>query len=319
MRTPDFWFGESPLAALLAPAGCLYAAGGRLKRSLQNPFSAQIPVICVGNLVAGGAGKTPVVQSLVRHLQSIGRKPHILLRGYGGREIGPLQVNPARHGFQDVGDEALLHSAIAPTWVSQDRAKGASAAIAKGADILVMDDGFQNAGLHQDLPLIVIDGAVGFGNKRVIPAGPLREPIKDGLARAKAVVLIGLDKTGVQAQLGLLPVFKTRIEAKAAPSLKDVRLVAFAGLGRPRKFFDTLRAMGADLIAEHAFADHHPYSPGDLNALLNESNGAKARLITTTKDHVRLPPGWADKVETLPVALVWEYPDAPAILSEIAF
>ncbi|TAN54841.1 MAG: tetraacyldisaccharide 4'-kinase, partial [Rhodospirillales bacterium] len=305
-------------AFLLAPLGFLYAAGGRYIRSRATPFRASVPVICVGNLVAGGAGKTPVVQALVGELQSMGLNPHVLLRGYGGRETGPLRVHPLRHTFQDVGDEALLHAALAPAWVARDRAKGAQAAIEAGADIVVMDDGFQNSDLYQDLPLIVIDGETGLGNGRVIPAGPLRESLQDGLSRAKAILLIGEDKTGIQSRLGTLPVFKARIVAVPKASLKNIRLLAFAGIGRPQKFFDTLTGMGAELTATRSFPDHHPYSASEIEALLTEAVQQNAKPITTAKDHVRIPPAFKDKVDVLPVSLSWESRNGAATLVEMA-
>ena len=318
MRAPDFWFKTGFPACLLAPLSCLYAAGGRYLRLRSLPFRAGVPVICVGNLVAGGAGKTPVVQALITELQAIGLKPHVLLRGYGGRETGPLCVDPLRHTFQDVGDEALLHAALAPAWVASDRAKGAQAAIEAGADIVVMDDGFQNADLHQDLPLIVIDGETGLGNGRVIPAGPLREPLQDGLSRARAIVLIGEDRAGIQSRLGSLPVFKARIVADPKSSLKSIRLLAFAGIGRPQKFFDTLTCLGAELSATRSFPDHHPYSASEIEALLKEALQLNAKPITTAKDHVRIPSAFKAKVDVLPVSLSWESRNGAATLVEMA-
>ncbi len=313
MRAPDFWqHKQSAWGNILAPLGCLYAAGGRMKRAFSRPEKASVPVICVGNLVAGGAGKTPVVQSLVRHLQKVGKRPSILLRGYGGSETGSLQVDPARHTARQVGDEALLHAAIAPTWISSDRAKGAHAAIAKGADVVVMDDGFQNPSLFQDLPILVVDGETGFGNGRVIPSGPLREPVADGVKRAKAVVLIGQDKCDVLSRMGALPVFKAHIIADATNvSFKESSVVAFAGIGRPQKFFATLQEQGAKIAMAFPFPDHHAYTECEIEALLEQAKDLQARLVTTAKDHVRLPKDIQDRVEVLNITLRWEDENAP--------
>ncbi|CAA6606188.1 Tetraacyldisaccharide 4'-kinase [Rhodospirillaceae bacterium LM-1] len=313
MRAPDFWFSEqSAWGSVLGPLGCLYAAGGRVKRAFSKPEKVGIPVICIGNLVAGGAGKTPVVQSLARQLLAMGRHPSILLRGYGGSETGPLLVDPVRHTAKSVGDEALLHASIAPTWISSDRAMGARAAIAQGADVILMDDGFQNSGLFQDLPILVVDGETGFGNGRVIPAGPLREPVADGVKRAKAVVLIGPDKCEVLPRLKPLPVFKARIVADATNvSFHNSDVVAFAGIGRPQKFFATLQEQGAKIAMAFPFPDHHAYTECEIEALLEQAKDLQARLVTTAKDHVRLPKDVQERVEVLKISLRWDDETAP--------
>ncbi|MBI5119620.1 MAG: tetraacyldisaccharide 4'-kinase [Rhodospirillales bacterium] len=321
MRTPDFWYRANNLqASLLAPLGCLYDAAGRLRRAAARPFQADAPVICVGNLVMGGAGKTPVVQALAGHLRQQGKKPAILLRGYGGLEKGPLQVNAARHKVADVGDEALLHANLAPTWIGADRAASAKAAIAAGADILVLDDGFQNPGLHQDLPILVIDGETGFGNGRVFPAGPLRESVALGLRRAKAVVLIGDDKTGVGASLKGIPLFKARIAPENGIDFKDRPVIAFAGIGRPQKFFSSLESAGARIVMAFPFPDHHAFTDCELEALLEQARDRQAMLVATAKDHVRLPEDIKAKVQVLRVRLRWEEADAPQkLLAALSF
>ena len=198
MRAPDFWRrGGGPLGAVLTPLGWGYGLATRLRLAMANPFKASVPVLCVGNLIAGGAGKTPVTLSLGRRLMDQGRKVHFLSRGYGGRRAGPLRVDPDHHGAREVGDEALLLARCAPAWVARDRPGGCRAAIAGGARAIIMDDGFQNPYLAKDVSLLVVDGAYGFGNGRVMPAGPLREPVEAGLARADALVLIGADGAGV--------------------------------------------------------------------------------------------------------------------------
>jgi tetraacyldisaccharide 4'-kinase len=297
MRAPDFWRNEGGIAALLAPLGTLYGWAARMRFALARPWRAPVPVVCVGNLVMGGAGKTPVTLDLARRLDGV----HILTRGYGGTEKGPLRVDPAVHAAARVGDEPLLLAAAAPTWVGGDRVASAKAAVAAGAKILLMDDGFQNPGLAKDLSLLVVDGAYGFGNGQVFPAGPLREPPAQGLARAQAVVLIGGNAKGLD--FGGLPVLKARlVPGPEAAELVGRPLVAFAGLGRPEKFFATLEGLGCTVAAERAFPDHHPYTEADLEPLA--ANGLT--MVTTAKDRVRLPPAWRDRVAVLTVALAWE-------------
>lgn len=311
MRPPEFWsVTESLTAKLLTPFGCLYAAGGRLRQLTTVPRRASIPVICVGNLVSGGAGKTPVALALASRLAARhgAKSIHVLTRGYGGRERGPLRVDPARHDARQVGDEALLLAAVAPVWVARDRVAGARAARDAGAACLILDDGFQNPALHKDLSLLVIDGGFGFGNGRVIPAGPLREPIGDGLARADGVVLIGEDRHGVAKHLGDRPVLRAKLvpTAPARAALAGRRVLAFAGIGRPAKFFDTLRELGCDLAATREFPDHHPFTPGELADLRATAARLQALLVTTAKDAVRLPPELRATMAVLDVALAWD-------------
>jgi len=305
---PEFWARDGIAAQLLQPLAWAHEAAGAARRAMVHPWRAPVPVICVGNLVAGGAGKTPVVLSLAQRLSARGARPHILSRGYGGRAAGPLRVDPARHGAAEVGDEPLLLAAAAPTWVARDRAAGARAAAAAGAGLILMDDGFQNPHLQKDLALLVIDGAYGFGNGRIIPAGPLREPVAAALARADAVVRIGEDEAGVAASLGGVPVLAAAL-APVADTVFDGPVAAFAGIGRPAKFFRTLAATGARIVAQHAFPDHHPYTERDLARLAAAAGGTQ--LVTTEKDAVRLPPAWRGRVAVLKVEVRWQ--DAAAL------
>lgn len=304
MRTPDFWQRKGYASALLAPAGWFYAAGGWLRFRLARPARAPVPVVCVGNLVAGGAGKTPTVLALAELLH--GRAPHALSRGYGGRLTGPLRVDPGHHGADEVGDEPLLLARYLPTWVARDRVAGAMAAVKADAGLILMDDGFQNPTLTKDLSLLTVDAAQALGNGRCLPAGPLREPAHRGLARADAVILIG-DGSPDLPFAG--PLFRARVEPVGDGSAWRGRpVVAFAGIGRPEKFFATLRSLGADIRAEYAFADHHRYCESDF-AALGRAAGPDAILVTTEKDYVRLSPGWQSRVATLPVILRFEDPD----------
>ncbi len=312
MRAPDFWTEDGALAALLAPLGAGYDLAGRLRRALIPSVSADIPVVCVGNLVAGGAGKTPVVLALVEALAARGAPVHCLSRGYGGSSPGPRRVDAARDRAAEVGDEALLLARAAPSWVARDRTAGARAAVAAGARILVMDDGFQNPALAKDLSLVVIDGAYGFGNRRVMPAGPLRESPARGLARADAVVLLGRDERNLGAALaGGPPLLTARLAPRpGGERLRGRKVLAFAGIGQPEKFFATLAELGAELAGTRAFPDHHPYSAAELRDLRQGAQALGAILVTTEKDAVRLAPGQRDGIETLAVAVAWDDPAA---------
>ncbi|HZH27614.1 MAG TPA: tetraacyldisaccharide 4'-kinase [Azospirillaceae bacterium] len=315
MKAPAFWTTPPGLAAtLLSPAAAAFAWAGRRRRR-QIPRRAPVPVLCVGNLVAGGAGKTPVARSIVLALRRAGVDCHVLIRGHGGRLSGPLRVEPERHTARDVGDEALLHAGTGPTWVSRDRAAGAAAAAAAGADILVMDDGFQNPQPAKDLSLVVVDGETGFGNGRVIPAGPLREPVNEGLARADAVVVIGTDRAGVRERVAAhrpdLPVLEAHlVHPPAAAWVRGVRLFAFAGIGRPGKFFASLRDLGAEVVGTAAFPDHHVYNEDEVFRLVERAQALRAELVTTEKDAVRLPSSARTMVRVVPVGLHWPDPGA---------
>ena len=309
MRSPGFWWRLPDRPGLwprvLAPLGWAYAAATarRLRRS---GYRASVPVICVGNLVAGGAGKTPTVIALVERLSARGHAVHVVSRGYGGRLEGPVQVT-TRHRAEEVGDEPLLLSAFAPVWVAKDRAEGVKAAEAAGARVILLDDGFQNPAVQPALGLLVVDAAKGFGNGRCIPAGPLREPVEVGLARADLVLTIG--DPAAQAQFGAIwTVPVPRIEARLEPLRMGMnwagqRVLAFAGIADPSRFFATLRAEGAELVRGEALADHEMLSETLLRRLEAEAWAKGAQLVTTEKDAARLPPAWRLKVLTLVVRL----------------
>lgn len=303
-RAPEFWTRSGLVSDLLAPLGWAHAALSAARRGVTQATQVSVPVICVGNLTAGGAGKTPVVLSLAATLRARGRQPQILSRGYGGSLSGPLRVDAAQHTSQQVGDEPLLLAAAAPTWIGADRVASARAAIAAGAELLLLDDGFQNPALHYDRALVVIDGGYGIGNGRVIPAGPLREPVARALGRADAVVIIG--DIPQPLALGDVPVLRARLVPVAADDLKNARVFAFAGIGRPAKFFASLREIGAEIAATREFPDHHPYAEGELDALDAIAQAKAAMLVTTEKDWVRLPPAWRGKIRALKVALHWD-------------
>ncbi|MEK7246618.1 MAG: tetraacyldisaccharide 4'-kinase [Pseudomonadota bacterium] len=312
-RPPRFWTesGDAWPARALAPLALAWSAAGRVRRALVPSFRAEAKVLCVGNLVAGGAGKTPLVLDLARRILCRGHAVHILTRGYGGTLAGPVKVDLGRHGFPDVGDEALLLARLAATWVGRDRARAAKAACADGARVLIMDDGFQNSSLAKDFSVLAVDGAVGFGNGRVIPAGPLREPLGHGLARADAVVMFGPDEKNAALRIQAIRPDLAVLHARFAPGPEALRLkgrpaLAFAGIGRPEKFFATAREAGV-LVRETAdFPDHHVYSDSDLAGIFRRAADLGAVPLTTAKDAARMPPSARAQVEVLTMTLVWE-------------
>ncbi|GMG81802.1 tetraacyldisaccharide 4'-kinase [Paralimibaculum aggregatum] len=313
MRAPGFWSAprRAPglAARLLAPASLLWRLGGWLRALRTRPGRAPVPVICIGNLTAGGAGKTPLVLALAARLAAAGHAPAIVSRGHGGRLRGPHRVDPRADSAADVGDEPLLLAETAPTWIARDRGAGAAAAAASGAGLVLLDDGAQNPSLAKDLTILAVDAGAGFGNGRVIPAGPLREPLETGLARAGLAVLIGPPGARAAAraawpELAGLPLAEAELRPPhTGLDLGGMPVVAFAGIGRPAKFFETLAGLGAELRETHGFPDHHAYPEAVLRRLLRAARGQGAMLVTTEKDAVRLPERWRREVMALPVRL----------------
>jgi tetraacyldisaccharide 4'-kinase len=303
MQPPDFWRQDGLLPALLAPLGALYALGGRLRRRAATPWRAPVRVICIGNLTVGGAGKTPTAIAVARRLAALGARPALVSRGYRGKLAGPVRVDPARHAAADVGDEPLLLAEAAPTFVARNRRAGIEAAVAAGCDVCVLDDGFQNPHVVHDLSLVVVDAGAGFGNGRVLPAGPLREPVADGLARADAVVLIGDGEVVLPPGLPVLPA--RLVPDEAGLRLRGRRVFAFAGIGRPEKAFATLAETGAVLAGTRAFADHHAYDEDDIARIVEDAAALAAEPVTTRKDWVRLPDSARALVGVLDVTLAF--------------
>ena len=313
MRAPAFWANppDRPglLARLLAPLAWIWTRAARRRLARGTPVRLPVPVICVGNVTAGGSGKTPTVIALVERLRARGIGAHVVSRGHGGSLDGPVRVEPARHTAAEVGDEPLLLAAFAPVWIGRDRAAVGRAAVEAGAPAVVMDDGLQNPALAKDLSIVVVDAGFGFGNGRVMPAGPLREPVADGLARADLLLAIGDPEACVRLladwpEVAALPTASGALTPlRTGMDWQGLRALAFAGIGRPEKFFATLRALGVELVARHRFGDHAPYDARILARLAAEARALNAQLVTTEKDAIRLPAGFRREVLVLPVRL----------------
>jgi tetraacyldisaccharide 4'-kinase len=304
MHAPDFWNRDDWRAHALSPLGWLYGASVAWKSLHARPRRPGAAVICVGNLTAGGSGKTPIAIAIADMLRARGRTPFFLTRGYGGRLRGPILVGD-HNTARDVGDEPLLLHRAAPVIVSSDRGAGAQLAESHGADVIIMDDGHQNFGLVKDLSLVVVDGETGFGNGYVLPAGPLREPVSQGLSRADGVIIVG---EGTPRLNGFpRPVLRAHLVQGGLP---NKRLVAFAGIGRPEKFFHALEAAGAELAATKRYADHHAYTSSEIARLKSKARSCDALLVTTEKDFVRLTPAEREDIHAVPVRAAFDDPAA---------
>ncbi len=321
MKAPQFWWRDkaSPGAAarLLAPLSAIYKAESvRRINKTEGCYKSRLPVICVGNLIAGGTGKTPTALLIAQRLVEMGHSPAILSRGYGGSHSGPVKVDPVIHNPDLVGDEPLLLAAHTSVYIATDRAAGAKLIEKDGeASHIILDDGFQNPSLHKDFSLIVMDAERGFGNERLIPAGPLREPIDHGLARAQAVLAIGPDaKTcldrSIPASFNHLPQLTGQLEpGPESLWLAGQKVTAFCGIGSPDKFFDTVRSLGAELVGTFAFPDHHKLKPQELLLIERHKNKTQSIVVTTEKDAVKLPATARGSVMTVRVDLKLDQPD----------
>lgn len=306
MREPGFWYRSPGLAsALLSPLGYLYATATRRRLAAGPRRSVPVPVICVGNINVGGTGKTPTVIELVARLSAFGVAPHVLSRGYGGSLAGPVRVDLTQHSAAEVGDEPLLIAPFAPVWIGSDRITSAQAALEAGAELLILDDGHQNPALKPNLSIVVADATRGFGNGKVLPAGPLREPVSAGLARADLLLIIG-DRDAQHPTLAnadLPRLHGQLVPVETGMDWSDISAVAFAGIGHPEKFFHTLHDLGVKLVGTHALDDHQKLERPLLQRLIQEAAAKGAQLITTEKDAVRIPADLRAGIFSLPVRL----------------
>ncbi len=313
MLFPKFWLNSksnpSLLTYILYPISIIWLVLGKLHQKCTPSKKCPIPIICVGNITIGGNGKTPTALKLRSLLQNLGYKPHILSHGYLANLKGPHLVNPKKDSFISVGDEALMMAFYGPTWIARNRYSGIKAAVASGANVIIMDDGFQNSTIKKDFSLLIIETSIGFGNGYAIPAGPLREQISSGFKKADFTVTIG-DRTDQynfrkdNSFINKIPNLQGRLVAQCDKfDLKKQNVIGFAGISHPMKFKNTLEKLGANIIKFKAFTNHKPFKNKDLTDLVNAAEKQKALLITTEKDFVRIPKYLRRKIHVLRVEL----------------
>ena len=319
IKTPHFWTELSWQSVILFPVSYIWRFGHYAQQKVLNTKETEIPVICVGNLTVGGSGKTPVVITLCRFLSGIGKSTSILTRGFGGKEKGPIFVSTNLHQSLDVGDEPLMMAHSLDVCVSRNRPLGANHILDKKKyDCIVMDDGLQNPTLKKDLNIAVFDGKFGIGNGFLLPAGPMRQKLEVGIQNIDLVIFNGKDETGLGQKIPPhIPIFTGELQPdeEIVEKMKNRRVYGFAGIGNPSRFFKTLNDIGADLVGEAHFADHHPYTDADLTQLYEEAIQSGAELVTTQKDWMRLPTDWRDRVLTVPVRIHFSADDTIKIVS----
>jgi len=319
IKTPHFWTELSWQSVILFPVSYIWRFGHYAQQKILNTKETEIPVICVGNLTVGGSGKTPVVITLCRFLSGIGKSTSILTRGFGGKEKGPIFVSTNLHQSLDVGDEPLMMAHSLDVCVSRNRPLGANHILDKKKyDCIVMDDGLQNPTLKKDLNIAVFDGKFGIGNGFLLPAGPMRQKLEVGIQNIDLVIFNGKDETGLGQKIPPhIPIFTGELQPdeEIVEKMKNRRVYGFAGIGNPSRFFKTLNNIGADLVGEAHFADHHPYTDADLTQLYEEAMQSGAELVTTQKDWMRLPTDWRDRVLTVPVRIHFTADDTIKIVS----
>ncbi|MBR1949008.1 MAG: tetraacyldisaccharide 4'-kinase [Alphaproteobacteria bacterium] len=304
MKTPKHWQTKNFLALGLFLPSCLYALATWFRIKTTTPKKVKVPVVCIGNLTAGGSGKTPVSISIAKILKQLGKNPYFVSRGYGGN-LSDVEVDTNLHSPIEVGDEPLLLVEEAPVIVNHKRYDGALKAVDSSADVIIMDDGFQNPALFKDLSFLVVDGNVGLGNMFPIPAGPMREFLFQGKKRAHAVIILGEDKTKVADKFADLPIFYGEVTVKQ-PEINNKNVVAFAGIGRPQKFYDSLISCGLNVVKSFDFPDHYFYKKSDLNKIIDEAEKLGADIYTTSKDFVKIPSVYKNKIKVLDIEIKWK-------------
>lgn len=308
-KAPKFWNdSNSRCSKFLAPISKIYELASNIKMNRITPEKVSIPVICVGNVVLGGAGKTPTVELVCEILKKNGYTPHILTGGYGGYLKNVVRVDHIKHSYLQVGDEALLSAAVAPTWIGKNRVNAADAATLSGADVIVMDDGFQNNYIFKDFKILVIDSGQSFGNEKIFPAGPLREHIDSGVKKSNIALIIGSQNIELEEKIKNvktnIPIFYAQIQVDTNCDIKqNDKIIGFCGLGYPEKFKKTLQSLGTEILDFIAFADHHPYTITEIQKLIMASENAAARLVTTRKDYVKIPDVFKAKVSVVDIKL----------------
>lgn len=326
-EAPPFWWKKPDWRAYaLYPLSRLYGAVAVWRMARAPRESVEAPVLCIGNFTVGGTGKTPVAIAMAKQARRMHLKPGFLSRGHGGGNAKPHIVDRKHDGARHVGDEPLLLAEHAPVAVTPNRAAGARLLIEKGCDFLIMDDGFQSARIHMDYALAVIDGRFGVGNGHVIPGGPLRAPVAAQLAHATALLRIGEDKAGevvmrLASRAGK-PVFEASVRPREAARFARRRVLAFAGIGHPEKFYDTLAATGATVVLTRSFPDHHYFAADELAELFQTARAGELDLVTTAKDAARLhhadvPEGFAEALSVLEIDVAFDSPNtAKRIVSD---
>lgn len=302
MKTPTFWNKKNLFVYCLLPFSWIYHCVTTLRFKLKKPYKSHLPVICIGNLTAGGTGKTPVSIAIADILKQKGKNPFFISRGYGGK-VKNIIIHSYNNCAKEVGDEPLLLSKIAPVAVNPDRAEAAKLAVKSGADILIMDDGFQNPGLYKDISFLVFNGKLGIGNGAVIPAGPLRETFTSGIKRASALIIIGNDETDIAKKTDL-PVFFADITAEQ-PNIKNKNIFAFAGIGYPEKFYNSLKKVGLNVVNTQDFPDHHFYTEKELNKIIETAQKQNLEIFTTSKDFVKIPTNMQKHFNVLNIQINW--------------
>lgn len=305
-KTPKFWSSNNIFSQVLLPFSYIYYFGFWARKVCSKAVKMPIPVICIGNLTAGGAGKTPVALYVGEMLKSKGIKAFYISRGYCGVQKSPILVDLGEHNASRVGDEPLLLAQILPTIVGKNRLQTAEFAVKNGAEIIIMDDGFQNPTLHKDLSLIVVDRHLSFGNERMLPAGPLREPVRVGLARADALILVN-PPSFLPTTLPNIPIFLARTHPKNSMlALAGKRIVAFCGIAHPNKFYTMLEGGGAEILEQKSFPDHHNYTNSELENLRELAKKQNAILVTTSKDAARMSKEFLQEITIAEMELAFE-------------
>lgn len=302
MKTPTYWKNKNIISYMLFPIGWLYGFITSLRTKIKKTHKAKIPVICVGNLTAGGTGKTPIAISIAEILKQTYNNVSFISRGYGG-SLKNVMVNNKIHTPNQVGDEPLLLSEVAPVFINPNRAEAAELAIKHNADCLIMDDGFQNPTLHKDISFLVFNGSFGIGNGFAIPAGPLRESFSNGIKRAHAIIIIGEDKTNIADKTDLPIFYADIIEEK--PIIKNKNAYAFAGIGYPEKLYQSLKNCGINVVHTKDFPDHHFYTNEELQEIINTAHKENLEIFTTSKDFVKIPHQLQHKFNILNIKIKW--------------